>query len=395
MADESSLRNSGGADETTPMAQGASSECPAESGVPEIRIGKAQVPAEVNGQSTTVELFTMSMGEEAIYLAPLKTWSQLDLFKWRVQGKLPGTPAGLEIAADHVKLAGETIWTSDLDGCAKLERAFNQWLALERGTIELAKQKAQTTAPAEPVATADEELPHYKIEMDKTAQPHIVCMEGRDVAANVAITAIGINSLITQGLIRRPQDWKIGALREWIELDGHVFKIKDGDAGLLELERALNERYVPAGAGDSGRDVMVFANPGSSSGFDIQFPVIEGVVENKRRHLDIEAMELLSDPQRCRVLRKGIIVKLAPPDLIFKMQTADGGERNLEPGPQNAIMVTGPDGQRKAIDLSQPVSHLGLGAPELTEIFNHPSVNRRARRKLQAEGGFDGWLEAA
>jgi hypothetical protein len=31
------------------------------------------------------------------------------------------------------------------------------------------------------------------------------------------------------------------------------------------------------------------------------------------------------------------------------------------------------------IDLSQPVSLLNLGAKELSAIFNHPAVNRRAR----------------
>src|SRR5215467_2272665 len=69
----------------------------------EITIGKARVPAEADGRSTTVEIFIMTLGSESIYLVLLKTWSQMDVYKWRVQGKLPATSPGLEVAVDHVK----------------------------------------------------------------------------------------------------------------------------------------------------------------------------------------------------------------------------------------------------------------------------------------------------
>jgi hypothetical protein len=347
-----------------------------------IKIGKTQVPAEVDGRNTVVELFTMSIGEDAIYLVPLKTWSQMDIFKWRVQGKLPGTPAGLEVTFDHVKVAGETVSTRDPQGCARLEHAFNTWLALEREALEQAAQKAQTHPAQEPAGPPEEQALHYKVEGDKAGQPHIICLEGRETVANVAVTVPGINSLITQGLLRKPHTWKIGALRDWLELDGQVFKLKDGDAAVGDLEHVLNERYAPDLAPAEQRDVSVFANPASSSGFDIQFPVADNLLENKRRHLDAEAMELLSDPQRCRVLRRGVLVRLAPPNLIFKLKTADGGERHLEPGPQSTVTVLGEVGQTKAIPLSEPVNHLGLGVAELTEIFNHPAVNRLARRRI-------------
>ena len=101
----------------------------------EITIGKARVPAEANGRPTTVEIFIMTLGGESIYLLPLKTWSQLDVYKWRVQGKLPATPAGLEVAVDHVKVGGQTVRTYEADGCEKLERALNDWLALERQAV--------------------------------------------------------------------------------------------------------------------------------------------------------------------------------------------------------------------------------------------------------------------
>ena len=353
---------------------------------PVIRIGSVLVPAEVGGRLSTAPIFTMTLGDETIHLLPLKTWSQLDIFKWRVQGKLPATPAGLEIAADHVKLAGETIWTTDPDGCERLERLFNQWLALEREALEVAAQKAQAPEPVARPEPAPAEPLRIRVERDKTGQPHILCLEGKDTAANVALTVPGLTSLFAQGLMRQPAAWKIGALRDWIELDGQVFRFQNGGEDLQKLERVLNERYLPASDPDSAPDVQVFLNPASSSGFDIQFPAADlGLAENRRRHLDAQAMEVLSDPQRCRVLRKGIVVKLAPPHLVFKQRTPNGGEQELPASRATTVEVVGADGRRKAIDLSQPVSHFGLGVSELMAIFNHPAINRRASRSQSAE----------
>ena len=350
--------------------------------VREITIGKARVPAELNGRPTTAEIFIMTLGSESIYLVPLKTWSQMDVYKWRVQGKLPATPAGLEVAVDHVKVAGQTVHTYESDGCEKLERAFNDWLALERQGLETAKQQKTQAPVAQPVTPpSDEESFRFKVELDKTGQPHIRCFEGKDEAANVAITVPGLNSLFTQGLMRKPEAWKIGALRDWVELDGTLFEFKDGSGDLAELERTLNDRYLPH-VEAAGGDVKVFLNPASASGFDIQFPATaNGLAENKRRHLDVEAMGLLSDPQRCRVLRKGIIVKLVPPTFLFLQKTSDGGERHLDPSPENTLCVAGEDGQVKRLDLSQPVSHLGFGVTELAALFNHPSINRLASKR--------------
>jgi hypothetical protein len=348
---------------------------------PEIRIGKGRVPAEMDGQATQVDLFTLALGDEAIFLQPFKTWSQMDTYKWRVQGKLPGTPPGLEITVDRVKVAGETVATNDPDGCEKLEKVLNEWLTVERAALERAKEKSQRP-PEPPVNTSSpEEALRFHVELDKTGQPHILCFEGAEMVADVACTVPGITSLINEGLIRKPGAWKIGALRDWLELDGKLFRFKEGKAALAELERVLNEQYHPAAEGGTIQSVLVFANAGSESGFDIQFPANDnGVADRRRRHLDAAAMELLSDPRRCRVLRKGIVVRFTPPKFHFKQKTPDGGERELGADPENIVPVVGQDGLKKWIDLSQPVNHLGLGSAELTAIFNHPSITRRVRR---------------
>jgi len=353
---------------------------------PEIRIGKALVPAEVDGRDSTVMLFTMSLGEESIYLAPQKTWSQLDVYKWRVQGKLPGTPAGLEITLDYVKVGGETVSISEPEGAEKLERVFAKWMASEKEASELAKEKARTSARPLDAAPQEEDQIRFQVEMDKNGQPRIRCLEGKDMVADVALTVPGLTSLITQGFMRKPGSWKIGALRNWIELDGELFKFQSGKNETARLEQALNQRYAPIADPDGAPDVQVFENAASTTGFDIQFPTLAtGLAENRRRHLDPEAMELLSDPHRSRVLRKGIVVKLTPPNFLFKQQLPDGGERPLEPGPEATVSVVGNDGVQKWIDLSEPVSHIGLGQAELTAIFNHPAINRRAKLAQQAQ----------
>src|SRR5579859_3214527 len=90
--------------------------------------------ASVGGSST--EIFTLTLGSETIDLLPLKNWSQLDSHKWRARGQLPGTPTGLEIALDHVKLMGETVYTREPDACAKLEKLFAEWVKIENERLE-------------------------------------------------------------------------------------------------------------------------------------------------------------------------------------------------------------------------------------------------------------------
>ena len=97
----------------------------------DISIGKAVVTRETDG--VLAEVFTMTIGEETIQLLPFKNWSQLDSFKWRARGILPGTPAGLEIAWDHLKVAGETASPWDPEACGKLEKKKCRENACYRG----------------------------------------------------------------------------------------------------------------------------------------------------------------------------------------------------------------------------------------------------------------------
>ena len=357
--------------------QGASAVEPPQ----EIKIGKTAVSREGDAPGVLVEVFTMTLGAETIELLPLKNWMQLDIHKWRARGLLPRTPTGLEITWDKVKVAGEMVSPWDPDACSKLEKAFNECLAVEKRNREAAKEKAQ--APLAQIATyerCDEEAVHFEVDMSNPELPKIKCLEGNETVKVVALNLQGINALIEQGFMRKPTSLKVGALHDWVELDSHLFRFKDSPNEANELQKVLNGRYLLAGDPDAAPDVVVFQNPASPTGFDIQFPATpQGLVENRKHHLNEETIHLLQDPERCRVLRKGITARLAAPDLVFKLKTAGGGERYLEAGPQNTASAEGEDGQTKRIDLSQPVSLLNLGVRELTAVFNHPAVNRRAR----------------
>jgi hypothetical protein len=347
----------------------------------EIKIGKTAVSTKADGSAVLTEVFTMTIGEETIELLPLKNWAQLDIFKWRARGVLPRTPAGLEITRDQLKVAGETVSTWNSDACARLEKAFNEWLVLEKRTLEATKEKArppiaQTSAPR----PFEEDKAHFELELNHTDQPRIKYLEGNETVKVVALNLHGLNALIEQGLMRRPQSMKAGALHNWVELDGKVFHFKENANAAKELERAFNEQYLAAANPDASPDVAVYPNPASPTGFDIQFPASpKGLVENRKWHLNEETVHLLQDPERCHVLRKGITARLVPPELVFKVKTPGGAERYLNAGLQNTVSVVGKDGQTKTIDLSHPVNLLQLGAGELTAIFNHPAINRRAR----------------
>jgi hypothetical protein len=162
-------------------------------------------------------------------------------------------------------------------------------------------------------------------------------------------------------------------------MDGELFRFDDTSDGAAAFERALNERYVSEDATSSVQNVMVYSNAASPTGFDLQFPACpHGFAENRRRHLNEETIQILQDTERCRVLRKGIIVVLAPPNLVFKRRHGDLSETHLPAVPSSIVSVRGEDGQVRTIDLSQPVDLLHLTAPDLAAVFNHPAINRRS-----------------
>jgi len=349
----------------------------------EIRIGRGVSSAEENGKQVEVEVFTMTLGSETIKLLPFRNWGQLDSYKWRVRGKLPATPAGLEITADHVKVAGETISTKDPGACSKLQKIFNEWLALEQATLDESTKKAHaspTPGLQEPARSSEPEEFQFKVELDKRGQIHVDCFSGREKVASIGLSMPGFGSLVHQGFMRKPGNLKTGALHDWVELDGVLCSFEKGQNDVAKLEQLLNERYRPATNLGQGKEVLILANAASSTGFDIQFPTrMGGLTQNHRWHLGEESLEHLQDPERCGLLQPGLIVKLSRPCLIFKRKTPTGGEDYLEHSPANIVTVLRDNEDPRNIDLSQPVNYLHLSPVELTAVFNHASVNRHSK----------------
>jgi hypothetical protein len=329
------------------------------------------------------QVFTMTLGSETIELLPFKNWGQLDAYKWGMRGRLPGTPAGLDITPDHVKLLGETVPTNDPEGCAKLEKVFNEWLVLERENLELARKKAhpkQAPAPAAASGPGEPEAMHFRVERDKGGQVHIQCLQGKEPVAAIGLNLPGFTGLFSSGIMRKPHSMQVGVLHDWVELDGVLFSFERDHNDTGKLEKALNEKYLPETAVGRGKDIVFFTNAASSTGFDIQFPVrTAGVTDNRKRALNEDSLALLQDPNACGVLHKGVVIKLTRPCLVFKQKTLDGGERYFDRSPENTVTIKSDEGREKVIDLSQPVNYLRLGPVELTAVFNHPSINQHSQ----------------
>lgn len=336
--------------------------------------------ADTEGVAPDSEVFTLALADETIELLPFKSWAQLDRHKWTARGKLPTEPPGLEIAPDHVKIMGQTVAIADPAGCAKLKQLFSDWLKREEQESVRRRTHQPLSAPSAVSHPTPSQTRRFIVEVDKRGQVHIHFMSGKEPVASIGLTVAGFNSLCQQGFLLKPRQVQIGALHDWVQLDEDFFSFEKGKNDARRLEQVLNQKYLPTTSAGAGKEVLIFLNPASSTGFDIQFPVlIAGMPHNHRHHLNTESLEQLQDPIRCGLLHHRIIVKLIPPSIVFKQKTADGGEQYLPTGTENLVNIQDSSGPLKTIDLSQPLNLLRLSAAELTAVFNHPSVNRHAQ----------------
>jgi len=205
-------------------------------------------------------------------------------------------------------------------------------------------------------------------------------MQGKEELATIGLNLPGFSSLDSQGWMRKPHAIKVGALHDWVELDGVLYSFEKGNNDAEKLANALNSTYRPPAALGQGKDIVVYTNAASSTGFDIQFTArVAGVPDSRRRPLNEESLELLQDPTHCGLLQPRLVIKLTRPTLIFKQKTPDGGERYLDTSPETVVRVSDEEGDIKLIDLSQPVNYLRLGPIELTAVFNHPAINKHGK----------------
>jgi len=165
-------------EQLSPLFPEENSSSPKNEGA-EIRIGRTSVSCDFGGKSSSVEVFTMRLGDERIELLPQKNWSQLDRYKWSAQGKLPGPPRGLEIGLEQVHFAGQSLSPRDTEACAKLEGLLNDWLVSER---ELTRKKACAQVPVaapEPPDQPDPTALRFRVDVDKRGQVHVHCVQNK------------------------------------------------------------------------------------------------------------------------------------------------------------------------------------------------------------------------
>jgi len=213
---------------------------------PELKIGRTIAAFDFGGKTSSIEVFTITLGDETIKLLPQKNWAQLDHYKWSAQGKLPGQPSGLEIGLDQVHFAGQTLSPREAEACAKLEQLLNEWLALER---ETARKKASAQLPVtapEPPAQPDPAAMRFRVEVDKHGQIHVHCIQDKQTLASIGLSTAGFNSLAQQGFMRKPRSFRTGVLHDWVELDGDLCSFENGRNDAARLEQILNERYLPS-----------------------------------------------------------------------------------------------------------------------------------------------------
>ena len=93
----------------------------------------------------------------------------------------------------------------------------------------------------------------------------------------------------------------MGALHDWVELDGEFFSFEKGNNDASKLEKALNDRYVSTAALGQGKEVVVFTNAASPTGFDIQFTAkVGGVIDQSPTPVERGIFGVVAGPGEVR-----------------------------------------------------------------------------------------------
>ena len=167
----------------------------------------------------------------------------------------------------------------------------------------------------------------------------------------------GIATLIANGLIRKPDHYRVDPMQRAIEIDGVTFECNE--MGAKRLEEALNTRYAPSLQGNKTAAIEIKENLAASIGFDIRFQAAyAGVAHEIKGHLSQELLDLLQDPLKCDLLQPGIHLLLSPPYLLIRRRRPDMGEEKIPELPD--------------------VNFLRCNAAQLQQVFNHPLMRKSA-----------------
>jgi hypothetical protein len=167
----------------------------------------------------------------------------------------------------------------------------------------------------------------------------------------------GVASLITNGLIRKPEHYRVDPMQRSIEIDG--VKYECNEAGAKQLEAALNTSYAPQTGERKAAAIEIKENLAASTGFDIRFRISHaGVTHDLKGHLTQELLDQLQDPAKSDLIQPGIHLLLSPPSLLIRRRRPDMGEEKIPELPDvNLLRVT---------------------SVQLQELFNHTLIRRNS-----------------
>lgn len=310
-----------------------------------------QVRASTRPRGDKGELvFVLSLDKESIALDPGTTWSHADRYKWVVRGLIE-EPQMLHVFPDgSVEINSEKILITDPAAAAKLEHQINKRhppVGVHPPT-PVAPSGVKASSPPTP------DPRRFRVKLDHFG--HLMIEWGHGIDREETGLR-GVASLITNGLIRKPEHYRVDPMQRSIEIDGVTYECNE--AGAKKLETALNSYYAPRAEERKTAAIEVKENLAASTGFDLHFRTTHaGVTHDVKGHLTQDLLDQLQDPGKSDLIQPGIHLLLSPPNLLIRRRRSDMGEERIPELPD--------------------VNLLRLTAVQLEQIFNHPLIRRGA-----------------
>ena len=324
---------------------------------------RAGIDLDVEGRP---QHFALQLGGETVTLAPGKSWTRVDEFKWVTRGLIEA-PQSFHVEPDGtVDINGERIGLGDPDAVLRLEQEIN------KHHVPAARREPRPAATdgAGGAGRPISRTPHFRVKLDHFGHLAIECVRG---AERLETGVKGLLSLVHSGLLLAPQQFHVDPLHRGVELDGAWFEASE--AGARQLEEALNARYVPKVTAEADSAIEIRENSAAATGFDVQFATAHsGARIEVKGHLSQEKLDWLQDQAKCDLLRPGIILRLSPPKLLFRRRRSDGGEEHIP----------------ELDDLE----YRHVSAQQLQAAFNHPAIRAggTVRAVAPAAAAPAGWV---
>lgn len=310
-----------------------------------------QVRASTRPRGDKGELvFALSLDKEIITLDPGTTWSHADRYKWVVRGLIE-EPQMLHVFPDgSIEINSERIHITDPAAVAKLEHQINKRHSPGSAHSPAAVSPSAVMAPAAPPPDPR----RFRVKLDHF--DHLMIEWGHGIDREETGLR-GLASLITNGLMRKPEHYRVDPMQRSIEMDGVTYDCTE--AGAKKLEEALNTRYALEAEERKATAIEIKENLAASTGFDIHFRTTHaGVTHDIKGHLTQELLDLLQDPAKSDLIQPGIHLLLSPPNLLIRRRRPDMGEEKIPEFPDvNLLRVT---------------------SVQLKQLFNHPLIRRNS-----------------